>query len=37
MGEIERRVRDGELDPVDDHYFDEATGEWLPLGVLVDA
>ena len=37
VGEIERRVRDGELDPVDDHYFDEATGEWLPLGVLVDA
>jgi hypothetical protein len=35
--EIERRVRDGELDAIDDHFYDEESGEWQPLGVLVDA
>ena len=37
VGEIERRIREGELDPIDDHFYDEESGEWQPLGVLVDA
>ena len=33
---IQRKVLAGELDVVDDHYFEPATNEWIPLGVLVD-
>ena len=33
---IQRKVRFGELDVVDDLYFDPTTCEWVPLGVLVD-
>lgn len=36
IGQIRSQVAKGELDTIEDHYFDTELNEWTPLGVLVD-
>jgi hypothetical protein len=35
--QIRQKVAGGELDLVDDLYFDKGQNEWVPLGVLIEA